>query len=124
LSAWTPFGALHDTGKIVLDLAVSLAVGGDCPAYLAVLRGQPRLFATVASDPTMSRRVDALAGDVDTAAPRSEQHGPRPAPLKRVPPPHEGSLPVDIDATILTSRYRGRRATRQTPHSRDGANAA
>ena len=23
LSAWTPFGALHDTGKIVIDLAVA-----------------------------------------------------------------------------------------------------
>ena len=39
MSAWTPFGATHDTGKIVLDVAVALAVGGDCPADIAVLRG-------------------------------------------------------------------------------------
>ena len=68
LSAWTPFGATHDTGKIVLDVAVALAVGGDCPADIAVLRGQPRLFGTVASDPTVSRRIDVLAGDVDRAS--------------------------------------------------------
>lgn len=60
LSGWTPVGATHDTGKIVLDLAVALAVGGDCPADVAVLRGQPRLFGAVASDATVSRRVDAL----------------------------------------------------------------
>ena len=67
LSAWTPVGAMHDTGKVILDLAVALAVGGDCPADVAVLRGQPRLFGAVASDPTVSRRIDALAGDVDKA---------------------------------------------------------
>ena len=83
LSGWTPFGATHDTGKIVLDLAVALAVGGDCPADIAVLRGQPRLFGTVASDPTVSRRIDALAADVDdsVAAIRSgASASPRAAP--------------------------------------------
>jgi len=67
LSPWTPVGATHDTGKIVFDLAVALGVGGDCPADVAVLRGQPRLFGAVASDATVSRRVDLLAADVDDA---------------------------------------------------------
>jgi len=74
---------MHDTGKVILDLAVALAVGGDCPADVAVLRGQPRGFGAVASDPTVSRRIDALAGDVGKAAAAIRSAagaGPRPAP--------------------------------------------
>src|SRR4051812_19384764 len=47
--------ARHDPGKILLDLAVSLAVGGDCLADLALLRSAPEVFGPVASDPTVSR---------------------------------------------------------------------
>ncbi len=58
---------MHDPAKIVLDLAVSLALGGDCLADVAVLRAEPGVYGPVASDPTMSRLVDALA----VAAPRA-----------------------------------------------------
>ena len=103
LSGWTPLGATHDTGKIVLDLAVALGVGGDCPADIAVLRGQPRLFGLVASDSTVSRRVDVLAADVDesVAAIRAARTQARALRLKFAPLPSDVSLPVDIDATIL-----------------------
>jgi len=103
LSGWTPLGATHDTGKIVLDLAVALGVGGDCPADIAVLRGQPRLFGLVASDSTVSRRVDVLAADVDesVAAIRAARMQARALRLKLAPLPSDVSLPVDIDATIL-----------------------
>ena len=102
MSRWTPSGAAHDTGKIILDLAVALVVGGDCPADVAVLRGQPRLFGAVASDPTVSRRVDALARDVDRAvgAMRAARGRARALRLKWAPLP-AGAVPVDIDATIL-----------------------
>ena len=105
LSMWTPFGATHDTGKIVLDVAVALAVGGDCPADIAVLRGQPRLFGTVASDPTVSRRIDVLAGDVDRAgaALRAARAQARALRLKWAPLRDDRPLPVDIDATILVA---------------------
>ena len=43
LSRWRRPGARHDPGKVVLDLAVALAVGGDCLADVAVLRGEPRV---------------------------------------------------------------------------------
>src|SRR5512135_3479387 len=103
LSAWTPVGAMHDTGKVILDLAVALAVGGDCPADVAVLRGQPRLFGTVASDPTVSRRIAALAGDVEAAvtAIHSARAQARALRLIWAPLPNNIALPVDIDATIL-----------------------
>jgi len=54
---------VHDPGKIVADLAVTLALGGDCLADIAVLRSSPELFGPVASDPTVSRLVTALAAD-------------------------------------------------------------
>ncbi len=54
---------MHDPGKIIADLAVSLALGGDCLADIAVLRAQPDLFGPVASDPMVSRLVDRLAAD-------------------------------------------------------------
>ena len=113
LSAWTPRGATHDTGKVILDLAVALAVGGDCPADVAVLRGQPRLFGAVASDPTVSRRIDALAGDVEAAATaiRSARAQARALRLKWAPLSDNGALPIDIDATILIAHSDKENAT-------------
>ncbi len=52
---------------MVLDLAVAVALGGDCLADVAVLRAQPELFGPVASDPTISRLIEKLAGDPDGA---------------------------------------------------------
>jgi hypothetical protein len=54
-------------GETVLDLALALALGGDCLADVAVLRAEPALFGPVASDPTVSRLVDALAAAGPTA---------------------------------------------------------
>ena len=51
----------HDPGQVLVDLAVTMADGGDCLSDLAVLRNQPALFGSVASTPTASRVVD----DVD-----------------------------------------------------------
>ncbi len=59
--------AYHDPGKIVLDLATALAIGGDCLADIAQLRAHPELFGQVASDPTVSRLITTLSGDADTA---------------------------------------------------------
>ncbi|MFC4118211.1 hypothetical protein [Nonomuraea zeae] len=39
-----PSHAVHDHGKIVAGPAVSLALGGDCLAGIAVLRAQSDLF--------------------------------------------------------------------------------
>ena len=65
LGHWRRPLAVHDPGKIVLDLAVAVALGGDAAADVAVLRAQPGVFGRVASDPTVSRLITMLAGDVD-----------------------------------------------------------
>ena len=67
LVRWRKPTAVHDPAKIIMDLAVTLALGGDCLADIAVLRAEPGLFGRVASDPTVSRIIDALAADVDAA---------------------------------------------------------
>ena len=53
LARWRASRAVHDPGKIVCDLVVALALGGDCLADIAVLRAQPELAGPVASDPVV-----------------------------------------------------------------------
>ena len=65
LARWRSPLATHDPAKVLTDLAVSLALGGDCLADVALLRAEPELFGLVASDPTVSRTIDRLADDVD-----------------------------------------------------------
>jgi len=66
LASWRPARSVHDPGKTVLDLAVTIALGGDCLADVAVLRAQPELFGAVASDPTISRLIEGLGDDSAT----------------------------------------------------------
>ena len=56
-----PATAGHDPGKIISDLALTIALGGDCLADAAVLRAQPELAGPVASDPVISRLLAAFA---------------------------------------------------------------
>ncbi len=67
LERWRPARAVHSPGKIITDLAVALALGGDCLADIAMLRAQPELFGPVASDPVVSRLVTCLASDAPRA---------------------------------------------------------
>lgn len=62
LAPWRKSRAVHDPGKVLLDLALAVALGGDCLSDIGVLRAEPGLFGLVASDPTVSRLVDILAG--------------------------------------------------------------
>jgi hypothetical protein len=43
------------------DLAITLAPGGDHLSDVAQLRAEPAVLGVVASDPTVSRVIDALA---------------------------------------------------------------
>jgi hypothetical protein len=98
---------VHDPGKILSDLVVTLALGGDCLADVAVLRAQSQLCGPVASDPVVSRLITALAADTPRAL-RAIRKA-RAAARERAwalagdrAPGTDGSLtPVDIDATIV-----------------------
>lgn len=67
LGPWRKPLATHDPGKIVADLAICLAIGGDCASDMALLRAEPGVFGPVASDPTVSRLVSTLAADAPKA---------------------------------------------------------
>jgi hypothetical protein len=109
LARWRPGRAVHDPGKIITDLAVALALGGDCLADVAVLRAQPELYGPVASDPVVSRLITALAAD----APRALKviRVARAAARERAwalaghaaPGAGGGLIPLDVDATIVTA---------------------
>lgn len=104
LSPWRQERSVHDPGKALLDLVVAVALGGDCLADLAVVRAQPELFGPVASDPTMSRLVDALAADPEAAiaAIRAARAAARDrAWSHHLPFVGDGPIVVDLDATLI-----------------------
>jgi hypothetical protein len=90
----------HDPGRVLRDLAVMVADGGDCVQDLEALRGQERLFGAVASETTAHRVLKSI--DEETlervrearadARGRVWDAGARPK-----------TLTLDIDATIVTS---------------------
>jgi DDE family transposase len=91
----------HDPGRVLRDLAVMLADGGECVSDIGVVRDQAALFGPVASDSTAFRVVDRIAaeellGELRAAHARArerfwELHG---APER---------LTIDIDATLITA---------------------
>jgi Transposase DDE domain group 1 len=107
LARWRAPRAVHDPGKILTDLAVALALGGDCLADIAVLRAQPELAGPVASDPVVSRLVATLAGEGPRAlrAIRKARAAARERAWalagERAPGADGSLIPVDIDATIV-----------------------
>jgi hypothetical protein len=94
----------HDPGQVLVDLAVTIADGGDCLSDLAVLRNQPALFGAVASTPTASRVVDSVDAE-RLGAIRAARAQARMAawaagldPTSKVNP-----LIFDFDATLVDS---------------------
>jgi hypothetical protein len=113
----------HDPGRIAVDLAVMLADGGEAIADLAVLRNQPALFGTVASDPTAWRllsQLDAtLLAELRAAraharevawAQHAEVRGDLPQPMAAGQ--QVDGLVLDIDATIVICHSEKESATR------------
>lgn len=104
LARWRPTRSVHDPGKTLLDLAVAIALGGDCLADVALVRAQPELFGTVASDPTISRLLDALGGEPAAAitAIRAARAAARAAVWELSSPvAATGDVIVDLDATLI-----------------------
>lgn len=112
LARWRPAGARHDPAKVLLDLAMTLALGGDACSDLAVVRAEPAVFGPVASDPTLSRTITRLAADVERVLPAIDRA--RAAARAKVwgkaathAPDHAADaanpVVIDVDATLVTS---------------------
>ena len=117
LVPWRTTRCVHDPGKTVLDLAVAIALGGDCLADIGVVRAQPELFGPVASDPTVSRLIDALAEQPAEAiaAIRAARARARDRVWSHRSPFAEGSdggrVVVDLDATLIGAHSEKEHAT-------------
>lgn len=101
-----------DLGKIMVDLAVSLAIGGDCLADIALLREQARVFGAVPSDPTISRLITVSGADapaaltaIDTARAAARRaawtKAGDNAPDHRIDADHP--IVIDLEATLVTT---------------------
>src|SRR3954447_24893853 len=95
-------GGGHDRGRVVRDLAVMLADGGDCLADLRAVREQEPLFSPVASDATAFRVVAAIAADPALLGALREARA-----RARANAWNAGARPqrivIDIDATLITA---------------------
>jgi hypothetical protein len=92
----------HDPGRVVRDLAVMLADGGDCLADLRAVRDQQPLFGPVASDATAFRVIDRIAGDSALlGALRAARARARAAAWDAGAAP--ARIVIDIDATLITA---------------------
>lgn len=58
---------VHDPGRVLTDVAVMIADGGQCISDIATLADQPAVFGAVASDSTCWRVLDAVT-DTDLVA--------------------------------------------------------
>jgi hypothetical protein len=88
----------HDRGRVLVDLAVMLADGGDAISDLVVLANQPDLFGQVASVPTAWRTLEA----VDEAA-MDRIRAARAAARRRAwaAGAAPGVFVIDLDGTLI-----------------------
>ncbi|MFJ3713457.1 IS1380 family transposase, partial [Streptomyces sp. NPDC090053] len=106
LAPWRKARAVHDPGKTVLDVALAVALGGDCLADVGMMRAEPAAFGPVASDPTVSRLIDTLAaaGSKALTAIRSARAEARERVWKLAgasSPDTTGQVIVDLDGVLV-----------------------
>jgi hypothetical protein len=106
LAPWRRPRAVHDPGKILLDVALAVALGGDCLADVGMLRAEPAVFGPVASDPTVSRLVGnlAAAGPKALDAIRTARADAREYVWKLArneAPDRDGHVIVDLDGVLV-----------------------
>ena len=125
----------HDPGRVLTDVAVMLADGGECISDIATLADQSAVFGPVASDSTCWRLLNAItSADLEEIAQaragaravawaqRAEQSGHAlPASLVAGMPLLDGEgrpvLVIDDDATIVVTHSEKERTAATFKHS-------
>ena len=92
----------HDQGRVVRDLAVMLADGGDCLTDIGALGDQRSLFGDVASASTAFRLVDRIASDPEGLERLRTAHATARAHVWKLAGAPE-RLTIDLDATLIAS---------------------
>jgi hypothetical protein len=88
----------HDRGRLLTQVALTLAAGGRCVTDVAVLRNQPSLFGEVASDATVWRTFDAV-DEATLARLRDGRAAATGRLLERLDDP--GPVVIDVDASLF-----------------------
>ena len=104
------FRPVHDRGRVLVDLAVLLAGGGEAIADIDVLRHQSQVLGPVASAPTVWRALDELTAAsmkrVEKARAKVRRHVWAQLPV--LPPSKVADtdlgevIVLDVDATLVT----------------------
>jgi hypothetical protein len=92
----------HDRGRVIREVVVMLADGGECVADLGAQRDQDALFGAVASDSTAFRVIDRVAstpGLLEAARAAHARARARFWELDGAP----ARLTIDVDATLITA---------------------
>jgi Transposase DDE domain group 1 len=92
----------HDPGRVIRDLAVMLADGGECVSDLGAVRDQQALFGPVASDSTAFRVVDRIASEPGLLEALRAAHARARERLWELHGAPE-RLTIDVDATLITA---------------------
>jgi Transposase DDE domain group 1 len=90
----------HDPGRVLANLAMMLAGGGDCLSDLGAIRDQADLFGNVASDATAWRAIDAVDHE-RLGGIRAARAGARAEAWSAGARPAE--IILDIDSTLVTA---------------------
>jgi Transposase DDE domain group 1 len=105
----------HDPGRVVCDLAVMLADGGECVSDLGGMREQDPLFGKVASDSTAFRMVDRIASTPGLVDALRDAHARARARFWELHGAPE-SLTIDVDATLITAHSEKEQAAGNYKH--------
>lgn len=93
-------GGGHDPGRVIRDLAVVLADGGDCLSDLSTMTDQAALFGSVASRSTAFRVIDMIARDPGGLDRLRAAHATGRARVWEIAGAPT-SLTLDLDATLI-----------------------
>jgi Transposase DDE domain group 1 len=105
----------HDPGRVIRDLAVMLADGGECVSDLGAVREQEVLFGSVASDSTAFRMVDRIASTPGMLATIRSAHANARARFWELRGAPE-RLTIDVDATLITAHSEKEKAAGNYRH--------
>lgn len=94
--------SIHDPGRVIRDLAVMLADGGQALCDLSAVRDQAPLFGAVASDSTAYRTIERIAADPSLLEGlRSARAKARERAWEFGVAPRR--LTIDLDATLVSA---------------------
>jgi hypothetical protein len=105
----------HDPGRVIRDLAVMLADGGECVSDLGAVREQAALFGEVAADSTAFRTIERIAQTPGMLDALRSAHATARGRFWEMSGAPE-SLTIDVDATLITAHSEKEKAAGNFKH--------